>query len=149
MPRRRHWPACLALLLLTACVPTPNQQVGQSPTPEQRPADLTPLSLSIGWGVTPITASPASVLWLADDLGFYAREGLKPDLLLIQGTPNLVAGVRSGEVDVAVLTAYEAVLLTATKSIDLRMIGGSGASGQANTFMVVSRDSIGSLEALR
>src|SRR3981189_1018483 len=131
MPSRRHWHACLALLLLTvltACVPAQTPPVGQSSTPEQRSADLAPLALSIGWGVTPITASPASVLWLADDLGFYAREGLKPDLLLIQGTPNLVAGLRTGQVDVAVLTAYEAVLLTATKSIDLRMIGGSGAS---------------------
>jgi NitT/TauT family transport system substrate-binding protein len=89
------------------------------------------------------------VLWLADDLGFYAREGLKPDLLLIQGTPNLVSGMRAGQIDVAVLTAYEAVLLTATKAVELRMIGGSGASGQANTFMVVSRDSVGSLEELR
>jgi NitT/TauT family transport system substrate-binding protein len=150
MPSRQHWLACLALLLLTACVPAQNQQVGQSPTPEQRPAEpAPPLGLSIGWGVTPITASPAAVLWLADDLGFYAREGLKPDLMLIQGTPNLIAGMRSGQVDVAVLTAYEAVLLTATKSIDLRMIGGSGASGQANTFMVVSRDSVGSLDELR
>jgi NitT/TauT family transport system substrate-binding protein len=41
------------------------------------------------------------------------------------------------------------VLLNATKSLELRMIGGSGAAGQANTFMVISRDNIGSLEELR
>jgi NitT/TauT family transport system substrate-binding protein len=108
-----------------------------------------PLPLSIGWGVTPITASPASVLWLAEDLGFYAREGLKSDLLLIQGTPNLVAGMRSGQIDVGVLTAYEAILLTATKNLEMRMIGGSGAAGQNNTFMVISRDTLGSLQELR
>src|SRR5712691_11649766 len=101
MPSRWHWRACLALLLLTACVPTQNQQVRQSPAVEQRPAEPTPrLALSIGWGVTPITASPASVLWLADDLGFYAREGLNAELLLIQGTPNLIAGMRSGQIDI-------------------------------------------------
>ena len=97
--------------------------------------------LTIAWGVTPITASPASVPWLARDLGSYAREGLNPDLQLIQGTPNLIAGMRAGQIDVAVLTA--------TKSLEMKMIGGSGAAGQNNTFMVVSRDSVGSLEDLR
>jgi ABC-type nitrate/sulfonate/bicarbonate transport system substrate-binding protein len=47
------------------------------------------------------------------DLGFYAREGPNPDLQLIQGTPHLIAGMRAGQIDVAGLTAYEAVLLTA------------------------------------
>src|SRR6185312_4818342 len=92
---------------------------------------------------------PASVVWLAADLGYYAREGLNPELLLIQGTPNLIAGMRSGQVDVGMLTAYEAVLLTATASMELRMIGGSGATGQSNTFMVVSRSTVDSLDALR
>jgi NitT/TauT family transport system substrate-binding protein len=108
-----------------------------------------PLPLSIGWGVTPISASPTSVIWLANDLGFYTEEGLAPNLQLIQGTPNLIAGMRSGQIDVGLLTAYEAVLLNATNAFDLKMIGGSGAAGQTNTFMVVSRDSIVSLEDLR
>ncbi len=107
------------------------------------------MPLTIGWGVTPISAAPSSVLWLADDLGFYKQEGLAPELLLIQGTPNLVAGMRAGQVDIGVLTAYEAVLLTATHSLELRLIAGSGAAGQANTFMVISRDAIGSLAQLR
>jgi NitT/TauT family transport system substrate-binding protein len=99
--------------------------------------------------VTPISASPASVLWLAKDLGFYGAEGLDVDLQLIQGTPNLITGMRSGQIDVGVLTAYEAVLLTATSSLPLKLIGGSGAAGQNQTFMVVSRDTVGSLEGLR
>jgi NitT/TauT family transport system substrate-binding protein len=57
--------------------------------------------------------------------------------------------MRAGQVDVGVLTAYEAVLLTATRSLELHLIAGSGAAGQANTFMVIARDSIGSLDQLR
>jgi ABC-type nitrate/sulfonate/bicarbonate transport system substrate-binding protein len=75
------------MLLLAGCLPT--FDAGRQPVaPTSPPA---PLRLTIGWGVTPISAAPSSVLWLADDLGFYKREGLAPELLLIQGTPNLVA----------------------------------------------------------
>src|SRR5579859_264998 len=139
----------MAMGFLAACAPGQGPLAGQAPGAAAPTPEVGPLPLTIGWGVTPITASPAATLWLASDLGFYAREGLNPDLLLIQGTPNLVAGMRAGQIDVGVLTAYEAVLLNATKSLDLRMIGGSGATGQANTFMVISRDNIGSLEELR
>ena len=131
--------------LLTACA-------APAPAPEAAPPPSEPpkaLPLSIGWGVTPISAAPTSVLWLANDLGFYASEGLEPDLVSIQGTPNLIAGMRAGQIDVGVLTAYETILLTASNSFDLRMIGGTGAAGQANTFMVVSRTSVSSLEDLR
>ena len=38
---------------------------------------------------------------------------------------RMMAG--AGQIDVGMLTAYDAVLLTATASMDLRMIGGSGA----------------------
>ena len=141
MRTAKCWLLGFALVVATGCTaPGP-----AAPAPVATPE---PLTLTIGWGVTPITASPASVLWLARDLGSYAREGLNPDLQLIQGTPNLIAGMRAGQIDVAVLTAYEAVLLTATRSLEMKMIGGSGAAGQNNTFMVVSRDSVGSLEDL-
>ncbi len=132
--------AVLAALLTACTTPSP------APAPSEPPQ---PLPLSIGWGVTPISAAPTSVLWLANDLGFYANEGLAAELVSIQGTPNLIAGMRAGQIDVGVLTAYEAILLTAGNSFDLRMIGGTGAAGQANTFMVVSRTSVSSLEDLR
>jgi NitT/TauT family transport system substrate-binding protein len=137
----------LVSVLAAACVPsqTPRASIPATEAPSPAPR---PLPLSIGWGVTPITASPASVVWLAADLGFYSREGLDPELLLIQGTPNLIAGMRSGQVDVGMLTAYEAILLTATASMEMRMIGGSGAAGQSNTFMVVSRTAVDSLDTL-
>ena len=141
MRTAKCWLLGFALVAATGCVAPGPAATAPVATPE-------PLGLAIAWGVSPITASPASVLWLAKDLGFYAREGLNPDLQLIQGTPNLIAGMRAGQIDVAVLTAYEAVLLTATRSLEMKMIGGSGAAGQNNTFMVVSRDSVGSLEDL-
>jgi NitT/TauT family transport system substrate-binding protein len=128
------------------CVPARPPEPGSAAPATLAPA---PLKLSIGWGVTPISAAPSSVLWLAEDLGFYAREGLSVELILVQGTPNLIAGMRAGQVDVGLLTAYEAVLLNANKSMDLRMIGGSGAAGQANTFMVISRDGLANLNELR
>jgi NitT/TauT family transport system substrate-binding protein len=137
------------MVLLTACQSARESAVQASPTPGASAPAAQPLPLSIGWGVTPITASPASVLWLAKDQGFYAAEGLDSDLQLIQGTPNLIAGMRTGQIDVGVLTAYDAILLTATNSLNMKMIGGSGAAGQNNTFMVVSRDTLGSLEDLR
>lgn len=137
---RRAWLLAIAAVCLSSCLSPP--ALTSTPPPQ-------PLGLTVGWGVTPISASPVSVLWLADDIGLYAAEGLAPNLQVLQGTPNLIVGMRSGQIDVGLLTAYEAVLLDATNSFDLKMIGGAGAAGQTNTFMVVSRAAIGSLEDLR
>jgi NitT/TauT family transport system substrate-binding protein len=141
--RSVYWLVALAMVCVSGCV-------GANPQPAAPAAAATPqpLTISIGWGVTPMSASPASVVWLANDLGFYAEEGLKPDLQLLQGTPNVITGMRAGQLDIGLLTAYEAVLLNATDSYDLKMIGGAGAAGQTNTFMVISRDSVQSLQDL-
>ena len=56
-----------------------------------RAADSKPremLKLRLGLGSAPAPALPNSVLWLAKDLGFYAREGLDVDLKEFQGTPS-------------------------------------------------------------
>jgi NitT/TauT family transport system substrate-binding protein len=146
MQRGRIWVLAFALILEAACtLAAPQAQPGGS---EGSPT-VAPLKLSVGWGVTPISAAPTSVLWLAKDLGLYAAEGLDVDLEQIQGTPNVITGMRTGQIDVGELTAYEAVSLTATDSLSLKMIGAAGAAGQENTFMVVSRDTLGSLEDLR
>src|SRR5260370_320083 len=120
----------VTMLVLGGSLPAPVSGP-KAVAPTSPPA---PLALTIGWGVTPISAAPSSVLWLADDLGFYKQEGLAPELLLIQGTPNLVSGMRAGQVDIGVLTPYEAVPLAATHSPGLRLIAGSGAPGPGHQF---------------
>ncbi len=81
-----------------------------------------PLKLRIGAATNPVPPLPNSVLWLAKDLGFYAREGLIVDLIHMLGTPQLLTAMYRGDLDVTNVATQEVIRLTATKVIDMRAI---------------------------
>jgi NitT/TauT family transport system substrate-binding protein len=127
-------------LAIAACVPA----VPAQPTPT--PAPLKALKLRVGSSTTPLPALPNSVLWVAKDLGFYDREGLDVDLVAVQADPAVVASLRTGDLDLASISADQVVRLKASGSADLKGIGSVGAS---SFFMIVSRDRVASAADLK
>ncbi len=87
-------------------------------------ASAPPPALSLKLAATDPTVSliPNSVLWLAKDLGFYAREGLDVELLELTGTPLAIAALVSGQADVANIGVPEVIELVASGKADLRAV---------------------------
>jgi len=111
---------------------------------ESKPRDL--LKLRLGLGSAPAPPLPNSVLWLAKDLGFYAREGLDVELSEFQGTPLAIAAMISGDVDVANISTSEVIRMNATKGQPMRAIHSPDARLY---FLIAARDELKSVSALQ
>jgi NitT/TauT family transport system substrate-binding protein len=132
-----------ALALLVACAAP-----GSAPAPTPKPTAIPPLALKLRLGVntTPTPALVSSVLWLARDLGYYAREGLDVDIAEFTGAPVGITALQAGEIDVGNLGPLDAIRLNASQTLSLRAIG---ASGSDDFFMIAARDSVSSLADLK
>jgi NitT/TauT family transport system substrate-binding protein len=104
------------------------------------------LKLRLGLGSAPAPPLPNSVLWLAKDLGFYAREGVDVELLEFQGTPLAIAAMISGDVDVANVSTSEVIRLNATKGQPMRAIHSPDARLY---FLIAAREEFKSVPALQ
>jgi NitT/TauT family transport system substrate-binding protein len=87
---------------------------------ESKPREL--LKLRLGLGSTPAPPLPNSVLWLAKDLGFYAREGLDIELIELRGTPTVITAMRTGDMDVGNISTSDVIRLTASNTLPMRAI---------------------------
>jgi NitT/TauT family transport system substrate-binding protein len=128
-------------VLATACAPAaapPATTAGATPPPL--------MQLKVGVALTPAPALPESALWLAQDLGFYQKEGLDVQIVEVNATPAVITAMRVGEVDVGDINFQDVIQLTATKDLELRTI--NSASGR-NFFMIVGKSSIGSVSELQ
>jgi NitT/TauT family transport system substrate-binding protein len=103
------------------------------------------MKLRIGTATTPPPALPESVLWLARELGFYQQEGLDVDITEVQGTPSVIAAMRSGDVDLGNINSEDIIRLTATRDLEMRAI--NSPNGR-NFFMIVGQSSIASVQEL-
>lgn len=70
-------------------------------------------------GVNPVTDS---VLKLADTMGVYKSHGLRVTLVTLQGTPQAVAALNAGDVDLADIAIDAALRLRAANNISLRAV---------------------------
>jgi NitT/TauT family transport system substrate-binding protein len=111
---------------------------------ESKPQEM--LKLRLGLGSAPAPPLPNSVLWLAKDLGFYARDGLDVDLTEFQGTPLAIAAMVSGDVDVANVSTSEVIRMNAQKGQPMRAIHSPDARLY---FLIASRDEYKSVGALQ
>src|SRR5919198_1348936 len=142
MKRMRLVSIAMALgVLAAACSPVPATQSGGSATP--RPEVI---KLRVGVAVTPAPALPESTLWLARDLGFYQKEGLDVEITEVNATPSVITAMRTGDVDIGDINSEDVIRLTGSRDLDMRTI--NSASGR-NFFMIVGRDSIGSVLELK
>jgi NitT/TauT family transport system substrate-binding protein len=127
------------LLLLSACtaaVPA----IQPTTTPEA------PLKLRVADGVTPEPALPQSILSLAVQQGFFQKDGLDVDIVDVTGTPAIITAMRAGDVDVGIVNSSDVIKLDADKSLEMRVIGSPNGR---NFWMIISRDTVGSLDDLR
>jgi NitT/TauT family transport system substrate-binding protein len=111
---------------------------------ESKPKEM--LRLRLGLGSAPAPPLPNSVLWLAKDLGFYAREGLEVELSEFQGTPLAIAAMIAGDIDVANISTSEVIRMTATKGQPMRAIHSPDARLY---FLIAARDEFKSVGALQ
>src|SRR6476660_4105869 len=105
-----------------------------------------PFKLRLGLGSAPAPPLPNSVLWLAKDLGFYAREGLDVELTEFQGTPLAIAAMVSGDVDVANVSTSEVIRMNATKGQPMRAIH---SPDSRLYFLIAAREEFKSVSALQ
>jgi len=76
---------------------------------------------------------------LADEWGFFEKHGLDVTFVALDGTPQAVAALQSGDVDAADISLDAAIRLTATGDMPLR---GIVAVGTGSPFLIASRTDI-------
>ena len=103
------------------------------------------LELKLATGEVDINPTANSILKLAGKLGFYEKHGVKVTIVELDGTPQSVAALTSGAVDIADIGIDAAVRLSVDNGIKLKGItsGGFGAA-----FMIAAKTDITSLDQL-
>jgi NitT/TauT family transport system substrate-binding protein len=134
--------ATAVLLLMSACAPFS----GHLPASSGPETAASTLKLRLAVTTTPIPALTSSVLWLAQDLGYYQREGLDVDITELTGAPVAITALQAGDVDVATLTLLDTLRLNASQTLGVRAFG---ASGSDDFPFIVARSTIASISELR
>jgi len=84
-------------------------------------------------------------LWVAQEFGFFKKNGIEAELVFVRGAPTLVAALTSGDMD-AGYTGGTAVLGAAAGGIDLKILA---VMTNRVTYELVARPGIKSAEDLR
>jgi NitT/TauT family transport system substrate-binding protein len=87
----------------------------------------------------------ASAFRLADELGIYEKHGVKVEFVTLDGTPQAVAALYAGDVDIADVTVDAALRLRADNDVPVR---GVIAIGQGASFLVAGKNDIETVEEL-
>jgi NitT/TauT family transport system substrate-binding protein len=86
-----------------------------------------------------VSPSPSqSPVWIAKEAGFFAKQGLDAEVVLITGSPRLVQTLISGDVDYAVVGA-SAVMRARMRGADVVIL--ATTANFSNMKLLVSRDS--------
>lgn len=127
-----HAAAALFATSLLAAGPAASQQ-----------AELLELRLAVADGnVNPVTDS---VLKLAETLGYYEAHGLRLTIIALEGTPQAVAALNSGAVDLADISIDAALRLRATGDVDLR---GVVSTTLGPPYLIAAKEEIAGVEGL-
>jgi len=84
-------------------------------------------------------------LWVAHDAGFFAKEGLEDQIILIPSGSQLAQVVTAGEIDIAALNGSSA-MAAAMQGADLKIVGNST---NKLIFSIYVRPEIKSIEGLK
>src|SRR3954451_22018953 len=82
-------------------------------------------------------------IWVAHDAGYFAKEGLQDDIILIPSGTQLAQVTVAGEIDIGSLNGSSAIA-AALQGADLKIIGNSG---NKMVFSLYVRPEIKSVEA--
>lgn len=103
------------------------------------------LELKLATGEVDINPTSNSILKLADRLGFYEKHGVKVTIVELDGTPQSVAALTSGSVDLADISIDAAIRLAVDNGIKLK---GLTAGGFGAAFMIAAKSDITGVEGL-
>ena len=84
-------------------------------------------------------------IWVAHDAGYFAKEGLQDDIILIPSGTQLAQVTVAGEIEIGSLNGSSAIA-AALQGADLKIIGNSG---NKMVFSLYVRPEINSVEALK
>lgn len=111
-----------------------------------QPTDMLEIKLALGVIDANFNPTNASVFKLAESLGYYEKHGVKVTIVALDGTPQAVAALNSGAVDVADITMDAAIRLRADNGLPVRGIVGVSMGGN---FLIAAKDEIETMEDLK
>jgi len=88
---------------------------------------------------------PNAIISLADTLGYYDAEGLDVEVIRLQGTPQVVAALQSGDADVGNIATGDAISLVAQDLLDVVAVNSSLAD---SGFVIASSTDLATPEDL-
>lgn len=110
-----------------------------------QPKDVLELRLALGVADTQFNVTTSSVFQLAEQFGFYEKHGVKVTIVALDGTPQAVAALNAGAVDIADIAIDAALRLRAENDLPVR---GFVAVGRGAAFLIAARSEIGTIEDL-
>jgi ABC-type nitrate/sulfonate/bicarbonate transport system substrate-binding protein len=134
---RSHLQRHVAKLLLAGFLTIVLQSIGDAAAAPSAPAKVV-----IGYAATTTRLMP---LWIAQEQGFFAKNGIESEPVLLRGGTTLVTGLASGDVQIG-RTAGAAVLSAVGAGHELKML--ATFSGR-NSYDVVVRPNIKRVEDIR
>lgn len=111
-----------------------------------QPADVLELKLALGVADTQFNPTTSSVFQLAEQFGFYEKHGVKVTIVPLDGTPQAVAALNAGAVDIADIAIDAALRLRAENDLPVR---GFVAVGRGAAFLIAARSEIETVEDLK
>lgn len=111
-----------------------------------QPEDMLEITLALGVIDANFNPTNASVFKLAESFGFYEKHGVKVNIVALDGSPQAVAALNSGAVDIADITIDSVVRLRADNDLAIRGIVGVSMGGN---FLIAARSEIETVEDLR
>ncbi|MDB5624133.1 MAG: transporter substrate-binding protein [Devosia sp.] len=109
------------------------------------PTDMLEIKLALATAEANFNPTTGSIFRLAEELGFYEKHGVKVTVVALEGTPQAVAALNAGAVDVADITIEAAIRLRAENDVPIR---GFTATSAGTPFLVAAKDDITDVEGL-
>ncbi|MHA6728834.1 ABC transporter substrate-binding protein [Devosia sp. A369] len=111
-----------------------------------QPSDMLEIKLALGVIDANFNPTNASVFKLAESFGFYEKHGVKVTIVALDGTPQAVAALNSGAVDIADITIDAAIRLRADNGLPVRGIVGVSMGGN---FLMAAKTEIETIADLK
>jgi NitT/TauT family transport system substrate-binding protein len=108
------------------------------------PAHALAFTIVLTEPTTPLT--PTSVIELAQQLGYFTREGVDVQFERVNGTPLAIAALSAGQGDMAEVSVESLLKLTARGDPRFRAIS---SPARSLSYVIVARDGIDTLQGLR
>jgi len=107
--------------------------------------DLPEINLALASTDADFNPTTGSVFRIAEEMGFYDKHGVKVNVVRLDGTPQAVAALNAGAVDVADITIESAIRLRAENDVPIR---GITAVSAGTAFLVAAKDDIATVADL-